>query len=201
MRTSIATVCLSGTLAEKLHAAAAAGFDGVEIFEPDLVASPARARRRSRALADRLGPHPRPVPAVPRRRGRRPTDEFARVLRRARCEVRADAAARHRHDAGLQQRRHRDGRRRRGLGRRSCAGSATAAATYGVRLAFEALAWGRFVDDYRRAWRIVELADHPAVGVCLDSFHILSRGHDPAAIEEIPGDEDLLPPARRRSRC
>ena len=29
MRTSIATVCLSGTLSEKLHAAGAAGFDGV----------------------------------------------------------------------------------------------------------------------------------------------------------------------------
>ena len=33
------------------------------------------------------------------------------------------------------------------------------------------------------------MADHPAVGVCLDSFHVLSRGHDPAAIEEIPGDK------------
>jgi 4-hydroxyphenylpyruvate dioxygenase len=63
------------------------------------------------------------------------------------------------------------------------------AARHGVRLAFEALAWGRYVDDYRRAWRIVELADHPAVGVCLDSFHILSRRHDPAAIERIPGEK------------
>ena len=40
MRTSIATVCLSGTLDEKLVAASTAGFDGVEIFEPDLIASP-----------------------------------------------------------------------------------------------------------------------------------------------------------------
>ena len=32
MRRSIATVCLSGTLEEKLDAASAAGFDGVEIF-------------------------------------------------------------------------------------------------------------------------------------------------------------------------
>ena len=63
------------------------------------------------------------------------------------------------------------------------------AATCGIRIAFEALAWGRFVDDYRRAWRIVQLADHPAVGVCLDSFHILSRGHDPAGIEDIPGEK------------
>jgi 4-hydroxyphenylpyruvate dioxygenase len=63
------------------------------------------------------------------------------------------------------------------------------AQTYGIRIAFEALAWGRYVDDYRRSWRIVELADHPAVGLCLDSFHVLSRGHDPAQIEQIPGEK------------
>jgi 3-dehydroshikimate dehydratase len=34
---SIATVSLSGTLAEKMEAAAAIGFDGVEIFENDLL--------------------------------------------------------------------------------------------------------------------------------------------------------------------
>src|SRR5690606_39438957 len=32
-------------------------------------------------------------------------------------------------------------------------------------------------------------ADRPNLGVCLDSFHILSRGHDPAAIEEIPAEK------------
>ena len=37
MRTSIATVCLSGTLEQKLAAASRAGFDGVEVFEPDLI--------------------------------------------------------------------------------------------------------------------------------------------------------------------
>ena len=34
---SIATVSISGTLAEKMEAAAAIGFDGVEIFENDLL--------------------------------------------------------------------------------------------------------------------------------------------------------------------
>jgi len=33
IRRTIATVCLSGMLEDKLDAAAAAGFDGVEIFE------------------------------------------------------------------------------------------------------------------------------------------------------------------------
>ena len=44
MRRSIATVSLSGTLPEKLEAIAAARFDGVEIFEPDLTGFPGRPR-------------------------------------------------------------------------------------------------------------------------------------------------------------
>ena len=185
MRTSIATVCLSGTLTEKLHACAEAGFDGVEIFEPDLIASPTSPEEVA-ALARRLGlsldlyqPF-RDAEGVTEK-------EFETVLHRARSKFR------------LMQR----------LGMDTmlvCSNVATAtldddavsagqlrrlgeeAAAYGVRLAYEALAWGRFVDDYRRAWRIAELADHPAVGVCLDSFHVLSRAHDLADIERIPGD-------------
>ena len=39
MKTSIATVSISGNFAEKLEAIAAAGFHGLEIFEQDLVLS------------------------------------------------------------------------------------------------------------------------------------------------------------------
>jgi 4-hydroxyphenylpyruvate dioxygenase len=184
MRTSIATVCLSGTLTDKLRAAAEAGFDGVEIFEPDLVASPASPEEIV-ALADRLGlsldlyqPF-RDAEGVTE-------DEFERVLRRARAKfalmqrlgidtmlVCSNVGTATIDDDAVSA----DQLRRLGA----------AAGEHGVRIAFEALAWGRYVDDYRRAWRIVELADHDAVGVCLDSFHTLSRGHDPAAIEAIPG--------------
>ena len=48
MRRSIATVSLSGMLREKMQAAAAARFDGVEIFENDLLhfaGSPADVRK------------------------------------------------------------------------------------------------------------------------------------------------------------
>ncbi len=54
MKTSIATVCLSGVLPEKLEAIAAAGFRTVEIFENDLIAfagSPADVKR----MCDDLG--------------------------------------------------------------------------------------------------------------------------------------------------
>src|SRR5690242_19272684 len=149
MKTCIATVCLSGTLAEKLHAAAAAGFDGVEIFEPDLVGAP-ESPEEIRALADRLGltldlyQPMRDVEGVDER-------AFRDVLRRAEAKFR------------LMQR----------LGIVTvlcCSNVATAtvvdeevsasqlrrlgelAQAYGIRIAFEALAWGRCIDDYRRAW-------------------------------------------------
>ena len=50
---SIATVSLSGNLLDKLEAAAAAGFDGVEIFENDLLTfegTPADVRKAARDL-------------------------------------------------------------------------------------------------------------------------------------------------------
>ena len=54
MRRSIATVSLSGMLREKLQAAAAARFDGVEIFENDLLQFPG-SPRDVRCIAEDLG--------------------------------------------------------------------------------------------------------------------------------------------------
>jgi 4-hydroxyphenylpyruvate dioxygenase len=186
MKTSIATVSISGSLVEKLHACAAAGFDGVEVFEPDLIASD-HSPEEVRGLARRLGLS---LDLYQPLRDIEGVDEatFTDNLRRAGatfatasrlgidtvlvCSNVATATVDSDEHSAAQLRRLGD-----------------VALQHGVRVAFEALAWGRFVDDYRRAWRIVELADHPAVGVCLDSFHVLSRGHDPAAIERIPGDK------------
>src|SRR5438270_10693108 len=49
---AIATVSLSGTLEDKLRAAAAAGFDGIEIFENDLVNSGATPREIRQLAAE-----------------------------------------------------------------------------------------------------------------------------------------------------
>ena len=54
MRTSVATVCLSGGLVEKLHACASAGFDGVEIMDADLMAA-YESPEEIRTLCERLG--------------------------------------------------------------------------------------------------------------------------------------------------
>jgi 4-hydroxyphenylpyruvate dioxygenase len=184
MKTSIATVSISGSLVEKLHACAAAGFDGVEVFEPDLIASD-HSPEELRELARRLGLS---LDLYQPLRDIEGVDEatFTENLRRAaatfataqRLGIDTVLVCSNVATATVDSDEHSADQLRR-LG--------DVALHYGVRVAFEALAWGRFVDDYRRAWRIVELADHPAVGVCLDSFHVLSRGHDPAAIEQIPG--------------
>ena len=52
MKTSIATVSISGDLREKLAAIAAAGFDGIEIFENDFLAFDGLPRDVGRMVRD-----------------------------------------------------------------------------------------------------------------------------------------------------
>lgn len=185
-RRGIATVCLSGTLEDKLAAAAAAGFDGVEIFENDLVCSPmtpAEVRRRCADLGlDIVLYQPfRDYEAVP-------PDVLDRNLRRA--ERKFDVLAQLGTDTMLVcSSVSPDAVDDDELAAEQLRALAERAARRGLRIAYEALAWGRFVNTYDHSWRIVRRADHPALGVCLDSFHILSRGSDPAGIRVIPGDK------------
>jgi 4-hydroxyphenylpyruvate dioxygenase len=55
----------------------------------------------------------------------------------------------------------------------------------GVRIGYEALGWGRWMSDYRKAWKMIERVDHPSVGVMLDSSHIGSLGLPFDGIREI----------------
>ena len=81
----------------------------------------------------------------------------------------------------------------------SCTRWPTGPQRRGMRIAYEALAWGRFVNTYAHAWRIVRRADHPALGLCLDSFHVLSRGDDAGRHPGHPGREGVPPAAGRRA--
>src|SRR4051794_38862432 len=81
MRRSIATVSLSGTLAQKLQAIAAAGFDGFELFEPDftnarLSAAELRSMAADLGLTIELFQPLRDVEGLP-------DDAFRRALDRA----------------------------------------------------------------------------------------------------------------------
>ncbi|TLS42552.1 sugar phosphate isomerase/epimerase [Streptomyces montanus] len=189
MRKSIATVCLGGSLPEKLSAAAQAGFHGVEIFEDDLLAGQLRPEEiRDRAadlgLAIDLYQPFRDFEAVP-------DEQLARNLRRA--ERKFDLMRRLGTDLLLVcSSVSPDAVDDDALAAEQLRELAERASECGIRIAYEALAWGRHVNTYDHAWRIVEQADHPALGTCLDSFHILSRGSDPRGIEEIPGEKILF---------
>jgi 4-hydroxyphenylpyruvate dioxygenase len=186
MRRSIATVCLSGTLEEKLCAAARAGFDGVELFEADLLGSPLRpadVRERAAELGltiDLYQPF-RDFEAVA-------PAQLERNLRRA--EHKLDVMGALGADTMLVcSNVAPDAIDDDALATAQLRELAERAGARGMRIAYEALAWGTRVSEYDHAWRIVEAADHPALGTCLDSFHVLSRGTRLDTIAEIPAEK------------
>lgn len=189
MQTSIATVSLSGDLDEKLQAIADAGFDGVEIFENDFLTfdgGPADVGRRIRDLGlscITLQPF-RDFEGMPEpQRSRlfeRAKRKFA-IMKELGTDLLMicsnvspaalggiDRAAADLHELG------------------------ELAAAHGLRIGFEALAWGRHINDHRDAWEAVRRADHPAVGLVLDSYHTLTRGIPVDSIRAIPGDRIFL---------
>ncbi|NUZ05807.1 bifunctional sugar phosphate isomerase/epimerase/4-hydroxyphenylpyruvate dioxygenase family protein [Piscinibacter koreensis] len=186
MRRSTATVSLSGTLRQKLQAIAAARFDGIELFEPDFVSFDGSAAELA-AMAGDLGLTIDLYQPLRDFEGM-PDADHARNLKRAERKfdlmqalgaptllVCSNTSPRSLGDA-----------------ERSAAQLhelAERAARRNLRIGYEALAWGRHVKRYREAWAIVERADHPHLGLILDSFHTLSLGDDPSAIATIPGEK------------
>jgi sugar phosphate isomerase/epimerase len=62
---------------------------------------------------------------------------------------------------------------------------ATLALPLDIRIAYEALSWGRHVNEYPQAWRLVEAADHPSLGLALDSFHLLATATGLDALQDV----------------
>jgi 4-hydroxyphenylpyruvate dioxygenase len=182
---SIATCSLAGTLQEKLEAIARAGFRGVEIFENDLLSfpgSPADIRQIARDLGlDIVTFQPfRDFEGMPELRRARVFDRAERkfdLMQELGCDLLLVCS---------------------NVSPEALGGIDRAAADFfelgerakakGIRVGFEALAWGRHINDYRDAWEVVRRANHPSVGVILDTFHILARGTDLTAMRAIPRD-------------
>ena len=189
MQTAIATVSLPGTLDEKLTAIAGAKFRGVEIFENDLLSfngTPAEVRRMIDDLELKtitFQPF-RDFEGMPEPRRER---NFARAERKfdlmqeLGCDLLLVCSNVSPDALGGIDRLAADFHE---LGER--------AAKRGLRVAFEALAWGRHVNDYRDSWEVVRRADHKAVGLVLDNFHIQVRGTDLNPIRAIPKDRIFL---------
>ena len=185
MHRSIATVSLSGTLRQKLEAIAAAGFDGIELFENDFIHFNGTAAELGRIASD-LGLSIDLYQPFRDFEGM-PEPQFQRSLERAERKFDLMQAM--------------------GAPMVLCCSNtspltlddperaaaqlhvlAERAARRNLRVGFEALAWGRVTSLYGQAWDLVRRADHPHLGLILDSFHTLSLKDDPSGIADIPGD-------------
>jgi 4-hydroxyphenylpyruvate dioxygenase len=189
VKTSIATVSIAGSLPEKLEAIAAAGFDGVEIFENDFLAFDASPREVGRMVRDAgleitLFQPFRDFEGMPEPQRSRAFDRAERkfeVMQELGTNLMLVCSNVSTIALGGIARAADDFRE---LGER--------AARHGIRVGYEALAWGRHINDHRDAWEIVRRADHPNVGLILDSFHTLARKIDVQSIRAIPGDRIFI---------
>lgn len=186
MLRSIATVSISGTLPEKLHAIAAAGYQGVEIFENDLLyytGTPADIRNLAADLGLKITLFQpfRDFEGASR-------SQFAANMERAKrkfalmhelgCDtlllcsnVQPDCSA----DVALQV--------------ADLAALAALAEQEKIVIGYEALAWGTHVNRWYQAWERVKSVNSPALGIVLDSFHILARGDTLQRLPEVPVDK------------
>ena len=186
---SIATVSLSGSLDEKLRAIAGAGFDEVEIFENDLLSFNGSPRDVGRLCRD-LGLS---ICAFQPFRDFEGMPEPQRTRNFARAQHKFDLMQELQTDLLLICS---------NVSPASLGGIDRAAADFralgelaaprGLRVGFEALAWGRHVNDYRDAWEIVRRADHRSIGIILDSFHALAPAFPVTPIQSIPADKIFL---------
>jgi 4-hydroxyphenylpyruvate dioxygenase len=189
LRWSIASVCMGGALEGKFAAAAKAGFRAVELFENDLTFFNGKPRD-ARQLAADLGLE---IVAL------QPFRDFEAMpdpMRRRNFE-RAERKLELMHDLGA---------------RLLCLCSnvspeaiddpeqaaadlaelADLARRHGMRIGYEALAWGRHVKDWTAAWDIVRAADRDNLGIVLDSFHICARGNPIEPIASLPAERIAL---------
>lgn len=186
MLRSIATVSISGTLPEKLHAIAAAGYQGVEIFENDLLyytGTPADIRHLAADLGLKITLFQpfRDFEGASR-------SQFAANMERARrkfalmhelgCDtmllcsnVQPDCSA----HVELQI--------------ADLRALAELAEQEQIRIGYEALAWGTHVNRWHQAWSRVKSVNSPALGIVLDSFHVLARGDTLQRLGEVPPEK------------
>jgi len=66
------------------------------------------------------------------------------------------------------------------------------AVPHGIKVAFEALSWGRTINEFPQAWDVVCRADAPNLGIGLDSFHSFAMKTSLEELELIDPDKIFL---------
>jgi 4-hydroxyphenylpyruvate dioxygenase len=189
MKTSIATVSINGTLKEKIVAIAKAGFNGVEIFENDFLTNNLSPREVKELVKDNgleitLFQPFRDFEGMPDQHRSR---AFERAKKKFDImdELETDLMLICSNTSNI-----------------SLGGIDRAANDFyelgeiakkrKIKIGYEALAWGKYINDHRDAWEIVRRASHDSVGVILDSFHTLSKNIDLNSISSIPAEKIFI---------
>lgn len=182
MRTCMATVSLGGTLEDKIDGIAAAGFDGVEILDADLLASSSSAVDIARRCGDAGLSIDLYQPF--RRAEGLSSKEFSEVVQRFHREldVMADLGA----DAILVvSNTDDDALADLDTSAAQLAALGDAATEHGVTVMFEALAWGTHINHVSDVIDVLTRADHPALSLVVDTFHLYAGGEGMDVVTEI----------------
>ncbi|MTD25656.1 sugar phosphate isomerase/epimerase family protein [Erwinia sorbitola] len=183
----INTILLGGSSEEKLHAAAAAGFNQVELWQQDV----AEATGDDAALADlcqqlSLGLTDYQVlldfdgaPADLRADKRREALQMMTTAQRLGASTLLVPASTHpqccvnRIDEDL-------------------GWLVNEAADHGLRVAYEAMAWSTHINNTAQAWQRIQKIDAPNLGLVVDAFHIFVRQRTLADLAGIPAEKIFL---------
>ena len=183
----INTILLGGSTAQKIAAAGAAGFDQVELWRQDVDAAPDGVAGVVQALADAdveltdfqvlldFDGAPGEQRAVKRAEALRMLDlavlaGAGTLLAPASTDPACDATRIVDDLAWLAQQ----------------------AGARGLRVAYEAMAWSTVNHATPAAWRCVQAAGQPNLGMVIDAFHIFVRGRAASDIDGIPADRIYL---------
>lgn len=61
-----------------------------------------------------------------------------------------------------------------------------------IRVAYEALSWGRYVSEVAQAWDIVERADRANLGLAIDSYHMLATATPLDVLDDVDPEKILF---------
>ncbi len=75
---------------------------------------------------------------------------------------------------------------------RDLAKLAMLAVPFDIRIAFEALSWGRHVSEMPQAWDLVRRANRSNLGLAVDSYHMLAAGTQLDALDDVDPEKILF---------
>lgn len=186
---SLDTITLAGSLEGKLQAAVEAGFTQITLWAKDLVGHPNGLQAAVSAVRDsRLRVNAiqvmRDYEGLTGALHRYKVDtvaEMMKICERVNAERLLICSSTSSHASGEIDRIASDLRK-----------VAIMATPLGIGVGYEALSWGRYVNDFTVSWDAVRKANCRNLGVCIDSFHVIANctlnGGDFEALGEIPGE-------------